>query len=1093
MGGDSKKIFGQDVPANLEPIVIVLDNSDDGKVRFRNDDIKDEVLDKLGDHVSNITKDAGNDPKLRNGSEEITTRTPAGNPSPLGDTNGTDTTYADSFESPESERAIAHFEQSSNSKLLPITIRKGKTDDKSRPTGLELFEEVNSAGKNSSIAQAIHSVQLDNNRYACEDEYVDPDTREDEDDSNVGHAYLQESLGRHTPGTFPALKGDGKEISFKVRRMKNLGIQTLLEASGEYFVPDDTDDFASVVASKAASSAPGLARLGVRVPTSRFSAANIAQEVIPDFRKDSNFPELGGEQRYSHGNVNNPLVPFSAVSSTSAGIAAVLLAITISTLVKQLASLLGPDPLIDVQIPDPMGAAFGADGRSSEDNADARKKRLGSYIGKDKDPQRETSSLPVPGPVGLFTGKFFILQPTQAPYDAAVTRGSEIFFGQVTNGALGLVGAAFGVGDSFKNVSENPAYYNVLLRMLVKSVTESLGDVVNTVAGVGAALMGETNPVAGSVLGRSALDIDKSIGLEADPTNLLNVVNSIRESKMIKFMDILAVIGDISIMTDNAEDSSTTNLFESSIDGVLDKIDDSILPNPAALIKKNRLSSNVNSRLSDHLAWGSNTLRSQYLLPSSIGNAELLFKQTSNIQAGLKQFPGFVKSENNRISQDDVRNIERELDAYYVPFYFHDLRTNEIISFHSFIESITDSHEAAYAETEGYGRIGKVHAYKNTNRSIACSFKVVATNPTDFSEMWHKVNKLVLMLYPQYTAGRQVTYRSADGTEQKFIQPFSQLISNSPMIRMRLGDLIKTNFSDLDLARMFGVGTDQFQITEADPNNANQLAEYNKKLDDAMEVITQKHLAADFEAGDKFVLSTQDSPGSRKPKTRVIKKKKGNQTPKTPSKTLYIVDSVLGPKKYIIKPAYPIPNAKEMQVNFNGRVPEGLIETHIPYVSKKAADTLGAPPDAVFDDVTLSKAKEFFDPELNPVVKSFESVKGQGLPGFIKRLSFDWADARWDTEGLNQRAPMWMKIDIEFSPVNEINPGIDSSGAAIGMPYNIGSILNMLKARRAQESDLNEDEAAYSRAKTLAATPTDAASDDDDATVQQAAGFIGGF
>jgi len=130
MGEVSRKLFGVEVSADLEPIVIVLDNSGEGDtVRFRTDDIKDKILEKLGDHAAAITKDAGNEHRLTIGSTEIKTRTASGNPAPLGDATGAETTFAGSLASPESERALAHFEQSSNSKLLPLTIRKGKTDD----------------------------------------------------------------------------------------------------------------------------------------------------------------------------------------------------------------------------------------------------------------------------------------------------------------------------------------------------------------------------------------------------------------------------------------------------------------------------------------------------------------------------------------------------------------------------------------------------------------------------------------------------------------------------------------------------------------------------------------------------------------------------------------------------------------------------------------------------------------------------------------------------------------------------------------------------------------------------------------------------
>ena len=44
-----------------------------------------------------------------------------------------------------------------------------------------------------------------------------------------------------------------------------------------------------------------------------------------------------------------------------------------------------------------------------------------------------------------------------------------------------------------------------------------------------------------------------------------------------------------------------------------------------------------------------------------------------------------------RIDQEQVDRIENILDTSYMPFYLHDVRTNEILSFHAFFEAITDS------------------------------------------------------------------------------------------------------------------------------------------------------------------------------------------------------------------------------------------------------------------------------------------------------------------------------------------------------------------------------------------------------------------
>jgi hypothetical protein len=146
--------------------------------------------------------------------------------------------------------------------------------------------------------------------------------------------------------------------------------------------------------------------------------------------------------------------------------------------------------------------------------------------------------------------------------------------------------------------------------------------------------------------------------------------------------------------------------------------------------------------------------------------------------------------------------MEDLLDAEYVPFYFHDLRTNEIVAFHAFLENLTESYSANYSESTGYGRIDPVLSYNSTKRSINLTFFVAATSKDDFDEMWWKINKITTLVYPKWTEGTRVT-NSSDST---FIVPFSQVISSSPMIRLRIGDVIKGNYSKFNLARIFGVG-----------------------------------------------------------------------------------------------------------------------------------------------------------------------------------------------------------------------------------------------------------------------------------------------
>ena len=155
----------------------------------------------------------------------------------------------------------------------------------------------------------------------------------------------------------------------------------------------------------------------------------------------------------------------------------------------------------------------------------------------------------------------------------------------------------------------------------------------------------------------------------------------------------------------------------------------------------------------------------------------------------------------NRLSKEYVQFIENGLEAEYMPFYFHDLRTNEIISFHAFLGGYTDGFSTDYTSTSGYGRSDDVKIYNKTTRAISFDFTVAATSVQDLDVMYWNINKLVSMCYPQWSRGRQMT----NGDNDRFIQPFSQIPTASPMIRVRIGDMLRSNYSKFGLQRIFGL------------------------------------------------------------------------------------------------------------------------------------------------------------------------------------------------------------------------------------------------------------------------------------------------
>jgi hypothetical protein len=182
-----------------------------------------------------------------------------------------------------------------------------------------------------------------------------------------------------------------------------------------------------------------------------------------------------------------------------------------------------------------------------------------------------------------------------------------------------------------------------------------------------------------------------------------------------------------------------------------------------------------------------------------------------------------------RQDQKTVKDTENLIDRDYMPFTFQDLRDNSII------KSISDSFSSNYNETGGYGRIDKIKNLISTTRSINLSFNIVATSEEDFYITWQKINRLVNMVYPQWTKGTAVREYSMSLIKRdfnKFFQqngtdggstsgidsstdpdrlihtlkiPYSEMPSNSPMIRLRVGNLIRSNydFQKLELNEIF--------------------------------------------------------------------------------------------------------------------------------------------------------------------------------------------------------------------------------------------------------------------------------------------------
>jgi hypothetical protein len=279
------------------------------------------------------------------------------------------------------------------------------------------------------------------------------------------------------------------------------------------------------------------------------------------------------------------------------------------------------------------------------------------------------------------------------------------------------------------------------------------------------------------------------------------------------------------------------------------------------------------------------------------------------------------------------------------------------------------------------------------------SFYVASTSIEDFDYMWHKINKLTTLVYPQYTKGKLTV--SEEGASYR--SPFSQLVGASPLIRIRLGDLFRSNYSRFALARLFGAADGDTKLPDKDgtikgidiKNNEEETADAKKRMEN-------------LQAGDIVWIKGQEYLGKF-----LIKSPTGNG---------YIITEEGLPEADGTLQISRIDAAAE---------PKSLGQLAL------TQDTIAKIMSEISDG-TDSPLNDFMSPEQNSIVKSFESSGGKGLAGFIESMSFDWYDrVTWEIEPY-RTAPKMCKVTISFAPIHDISPGIDHMGYNRAPIYPVG-------------------------------------------------------
>jgi hypothetical protein len=494
--------------------------------------------------------------------------------------------------------------------------------------------------------------------------------------------------------------------------------------------------------------------------------------------------------------------------------------------------------------------------------------------------------------------------------------------------------------------------------------------------------------------------------ISADPTSLLsaNGLSGITNAKIVRFVDTLARIGDALFSQELAKIDYRANPFGTTASEL--DITDISIEDPY----RNNLKNFARSRIRGDKLVG----RKSGIGVSDLPSAHLIPESYKDIVAKNSTLTAFTATAgagrtNLRLSQADVQLVESVLDAEYMPFYFHDLRTNEIISFHAFLDELSDGYTANYNQSSGYGRIEEVHTYKDTKRSVGCTFHVVGMNPEDFDYMWWQINKLTTMVYPQWSQGRSINTTLDNGNDFKFTQPFSQIPTATPVIRFRVGDLIRSNYSRFNLKRLFGY------------------KDAEKKQTQATETIMEYYLSAQVNDGNNYGYRKEANEDELFYPTKDIIL--GSELPTFATPIYSFLDSSSGEETF----EQGSPEATVFSVEAGGNVK---------YFKSDVQNRVRSPAQSAGEQAT-----DFYNPDKNTVVKSFESAAGMGLAAVVTSLNFTWMDAQWGAgdgpgNGPGNRAPRSCKVQMAFTPIHDIAPGLDHEGFNRAPIYPVGSLIN---------------------------------------------------
>jgi hypothetical protein len=784
-----------------------------------------------------------------------------------------------------------------------------------------------------------------------------------------------------------------------IDELRKTGLSLMLRASGDDLGdPSDPDKVTGLL--------PSGIQLGVgRVDPAKLEARNAYP--LADVSRSSlqsDFPRPAGDLgSRSYGNLNNYLEPFDSFVPTGMVTLAGASVVATWAIMQSILALVN-------EIADKAG-------KSKTTGAPAP----GTYVLGQSSGKKDSASAQL---ADYFLMRAFNFSPTKNDFGKCVSRGINVFFGMTGEKKI----TAEDIAKSAINVLTAPGYYAIHMRAIYRSAVEF---------GIRASEIDFSNPAGG---------IQQIIGM----------LDLVRTSKVVSFINVCASLGDLAITLESkgyrVDPESGEILKVSDMDSFPSRI-------AGATVKKSRTEKNLSNIA---LSWRTSSSRSALLVPG--GLLSKVVKQNDSVNrrlgglAAISDYAAQGSGNGNRIAPDEVRRIESALDSEYVPFYFHDLRTNEILSFHAFLTSLNDNFTANYDAVDGYGRIDPVQIYRSTNREISLGFFVASTSREDFDVMWWKINKLVTLVYPQWSSGRNV--KTNGGTS--FTQPFSQIPTASPLVRMRVGDVVRSNYSKFNLKRLFGnvEAANAPETSNAQAGGQSDTA-YGSVLNQfGADVNGAKSTIANNPQGQKFLLRPR---GYGLP----YRRRNGDRVSLVTDKEITVtVQEKVSDNVFVVSVEDLSIDDLMVTINDLRYDPTSLISATTSAASEDNEQAVNE---------IATDAASFFSADSNPIVRAFESTAGKGLAGVIKTINFNWFEPTWEIDS-GAKAPQWCRIEMSFSPIHDIPPGLDDEGFNRAPVYPVGAVSNFVFS----EDEVDAPPAAVEQ-------PKDASNGDAEETIMQIA------